>query len=201
MKNITAVVLAGGESKRMGRDKAFLTFRGKTFLRHILETVSSFADQIIVSANKEPDIYKKEAEGISISIVKDINPFKGPLNAVASCSDYIENDTVFIATCDTPLIKIQAVNFLYENLKGHDCVIPVINGKFQPMNTFYTKKAVLKAKKLYKEGINSMFKWIKTLDTVFLDEKQLKLYDKDLVSFKSINTPSDYHAFLKNYEV
>ncbi|HHG74860.1 MAG TPA: molybdenum cofactor guanylyltransferase, partial [Persephonella sp.] len=54
---ISAVLLAGGQSKRMGKDKAFLQLNGKTFLRIIAEKLSIYCDQIIVSGNKEKKLY------------------------------------------------------------------------------------------------------------------------------------------------
>jgi len=203
MKGITTIILAGGESKRMGKDKAFLTLNGKTFLRLILETVDTFSNQIIISGNKDKNVYLKETYKLKNKpvVVKDIDPFKGPLNGIRSCSDFIEEEIVFIATCDTPIIKKEAIFFLYKNLKNHQCVIPVINGKFQPMNTFYRKEAVEKSKEMYDKGIDSMFKWITFLDSVYVDETLLKEYDRDLITFRSINTPEEYQKLLEKFEV
>ncbi len=198
MKSITSIILAGGESKRMGKDKAFLNWKGKTFLRHILEKVSVFSDEIILSVNKNEEIYENQIKDIDVpvKIVKDLNPYSGPLNGIHSCSDFVEYNNVFISTCDTPDIKISAIEYLFENLKGYDGVIPVINGKFQPFNTFYKKEAVLKTSRLYEEGIRSIFRWIKTLNVRYIEDRDLRKYDSSLSTFTSINTPEEYKKFL-----
>jgi molybdopterin-guanine dinucleotide biosynthesis protein A len=200
MKRITTVVLAGGQSKRMGKDKAFLEWNGKSFLRHILEQVDTFSNQIIISGNKEKNLYLKEAEHIKNEpvVVKDIAPYSGPLNGIASCCEFIKNETVFIATCDTPVIKENVVYFFLENIGVSQGVVPIINGKFQPLNTIYKKEAIKKAKVLYEKGVKSLFRWIKEINVKYIDESQLKNYDPKLLMFKSINTPSDYLEFLKD---
>ncbi len=200
MKRITTVVLAGGQSKRMGKDKAFLEWNGKSFLQHILEQVDTFSSQIIISGNKEKDLYLKEAKHIKNKpvVVKDIDPYSGPLNGIVSCYEFIKNETVFIATCDTPVIKEDVVYFFLENIGDFQGIVPTINGKFQPLNTIYKKEAIKNAKVLYKKGVKSLFRWIKDINVKYINESQLKIYDPELLMFKSINTPSDYLEFLKD---
>ncbi len=203
MKNVTTVILAGGESKRMGKDKAFLLWNGKTFLRHILEKVSQFSDEIIISANKSEHIYKEQIKDIKkpVKIIKDKNPYSGPLNGIVSCFDYISNNNVFIATCDTPDINLEVIKYLFKNLKGFDAVIPVINNKFQPLNTFYKKEAISVGKNLYEKGNKSLFKWVENLNVKYISDKDLKKYDPYLSTFRSINTPEEYRNFLSQKQL
>lgn len=203
MKNITTIILAGGESKRMGKDKAFLLWKNKTFLRHILEKVSLFSDEIIVSANKEKSLYEPQLEGINIptKIVKDKNPYSGPLNGIVSCLDFISHENVFIATCDTPDINLNVVKFLFENISSYDAVIPVIKSKFQPLNTFYKKDAISLGKTLYEKNVKSLFKWISHLNVKYISDAELSKYDPELSTFKSINTPEEYRKFLSQKEL
>ncbi len=203
MKDITTIILAGGESKRMGQDKAFLLWEGKTFIRHILESVDTFSSQIIISGNKPPNIYLKEAENLKNIplVIKDITPFSGPLNGIVSCSSFIEREIVFLSTCDTPYLNIQALEYLYNSLEGYETVIPVIGEKFQPLNTFYTKEAVKKAYRMYSQGVRSLFQWIKSLKVKYIPDKDLKKFDPNLRTFTSINTPRDYENFIKENQL
>ncbi|WP_457640945.1 molybdenum cofactor guanylyltransferase [Persephonella sp.] len=188
----TGIVLAGGESKRMGKDKAFLKLKGKTFLRHVLETLDKHCDQIIISGNKEKDLYLQETKGLKSEIifVKDIKPYEGPLNGIVSCLEYIKSNDVFIATCDTPLLKSELIPFLKRELNGFDAVIPVINGKFQPLNTVYKKSAIIKGKEAFHEkGTKSLYKWIELLKYKRIFEDKLLSIDPDMFSYMSVNTP------------
>jgi molybdopterin-guanine dinucleotide biosynthesis protein A len=202
---ISSILLAGGQSKRMGRDKAFLKYKNKTFLRHILEKLDRFSSQIILSINKEEAIYKSELEGIKaeIKFVKDIHKHAGPLNAVVSCSPFVKNKYLFIATCDTPLISLEVVNFLFEKLKENenkfDCVTPIINGKIQPLNTFYLKKSLKYAEESYKRGNKSLLSWLDKLKKLEISENELKSLDPDFKTFLSINTPEMYQFLLERF--
>ncbi len=194
---ITGIVLAGGESKRMGKDKAFLYLCGKTFLRHILEKLDKHCNQIIISGNKEKNLYIKEASDLKAEIlfVKDINPYTGPLNGIVSCIDYIKNEYIFISTCDTPLLRAKLIPFFMEEIDDYEAVIPVIKGKFQPLNTLYRKSAILKGKEAYNEkGIRSLYRWIKLIRHKNIFEDKILSIDRDLSSYLSVNTPQLYEA-------
>jgi len=181
----------------MGRDKAFLELCGKTFLRHILEKLDIYCDQIIISGNREKDLYMKETYDLKADFVfvKDIEPYSGPLNGIISCIDHINHDLVFISTCDTPLLKPDIIPFLIDEIDDYEAVIPVIKGKFQPLNTVYRKSALLKGREAYHEkGIRSLYRWIKLIRHKKIFEDKILNIDRDLSSYLSINTPQLYEA-------
>jgi len=149
--------------ERMGRDKAFLKFKDGTFLRNILESVSKRCDEIVIVGNKDEYLYLNEAKGIkkNIYFTKDIHPYEGPLNGIISALPFVNGERVFIATCDTPLISPEIIDLLNDEINGFDAVIPVINGKFQPLNTIYKKRAFywsINTPEDYKRLISSSFK-------------------------------------------
>lgn len=191
----SCIILAGGKSSRMGQDKAFLDFYGKSFIRVIAEKLSRKCNQLIISANKEEDIYRRELKGIDFDVVKDINPYDGPLNAVVSTLPLIKNEFVFIATCDTPFLNENLIDFYLSVIDGFDAVIPVVDEKFQTLNTLYTQKAILIAKDIYKTK-KSLLSWIENLNYLKLPENKIRLIDEKLLTYKSINTKEDYLKLL-----
>jgi len=201
---ITSIVLAGGRSKRMGQDKAFLKYKNKTFLRTILEKLDKISSQIIISINKDISLYLKEIEGLKaeIKFVKDLKSYDGPLNAIVSSTPYVKNRYVFIGTCDTPLINLDLINYLFKTLKknedNYDCIIPVVNSKYQPLNTFYLKNSLELARDSYKEGNKSLFSWLDRLKKLYIYDNTLSKFDKNLSTYLSINTPEMYKALIEN---
>ncbi len=199
-KNLSCIVLAGGQSKRMGKDKAFLSYKGKTFLRNILEKLDKFCNQIIIVGNKDPELYLNEANSINaeINFTKDKYPYAGPLNGLLSVSDLIKNEVVYVTPCDTPLLNGEIIPFLVESLDNYDAVVPQVNGKYQPLNAVYTKNALKKVKDIYeKENVRSLMGFLKRINTKILDENDIKKIDKDLLTYFSVNTPEAYQQ-LKN---
>lgn len=196
-KKLSCVVLAGGQSKRMGTDKAFLTYKDKTFLQTIVEKLSKKCDEIILSVNKDPQIYQKHLKPYKVKIVKDLYPYEGPLNAILSVSEHVKNPYVFIVTCDTPLLNENLIDLYIELINGFDVVVPEIDGQFQPLNALYTKKSLLKVKNLYPE-VKSLNQWIRNLKKVLVvDQEVIQNFDPFLLTYKSINTPQDYERLIK----
>jgi len=195
---ISCILLAGGQSKRMGKDKAFLKLDGQTFLKIIVKKLYEKCDEIILSINKDEEIYQKELNEFlnKITFIKDKNPYDGPLNAVVSVADSINNPYVFIATVDTPLLNPELIDFYKEKISDYDCILPVINGKYQPLNTLYKKDALEKAKEVYKSS-KSLMSWIDKLNCLKLYEDEISKIDKNLFSYWSINTKDEYEK-LKN---
>jgi len=199
---ITALLLAGGLSKRMGKDKAFLIYKGKTFLRNILESVQPYVDEIILSINKSEDLYLKELKGINkkIKFVKDRDIYGGPLNAIVSCAPEINTKYFFLLTVDTPLFKGELIPFLKDKISDYDCVIPVVNGKYQPLNTIYNSKSLSIANQVYAvEKKDAIFDWVKRLNIKYIYDDELRKIDKNLGSYFSVNTPYNYETLLKCY--
>ncbi len=197
--DITGVVLAGGKSKRMGKDKAFLKFKEKSFLRHILEALDKYCNQIVIVINKEENLYTKETKNLSSEIVfvKDKYPYKGPLNGILSSLSKIKNQLVYITPCDTPLLNPEIIPFFVQKINDYDAVIPDINGKIQPLNALYKKNALELSKEVFeKQGKKSLMAFLENLNVKFINEKELKKIDKNLYSYFSINTKESYQSLL-----
>lgn len=196
--SLSCIVLAGGKSKRMGKDKAFLDFKGKPFLRHILEKLSEISDNIIVVINKDFSNYAKIIEGFhQVLLVKDFYPYEGPLNGVVSAKDYVKHEQVFISTCDIPIISTEFIKYLIGKTKEYDMVLPIVNEKKQPFNTVYKRNSLEIAEKIFKNGNRSLMKWIDSLKKVVINENEIKNFKNAIYMYQSINTPKDYKNFLK----
>jgi molybdopterin-guanine dinucleotide biosynthesis protein A len=198
--DITGLVLAGGQSKRMGKDKAFLTFKNRTFLRNILESLNKYCNQIVIVINKDQSLYAKEIKGIrsEITFVKDIYPYEGPLNGILSGVEKIKNELVYITPCDTPLLNPDIIPFFAEIINGYDAVVPNIRGKIQPLNALYKKNALKFSKDVFeKERKKSLMAFLEKLNVKYINEEEIKKIDKKLYSYFSVNTPDSYQTLLK----
>ncbi len=197
--NLDCIILAGGKSKRMGRDKAFLPFKNKTFLRNILETLDSFCSRFLIVVNKDFDLYRKEIQNLKTPVIfiRDLNPYDGPLNGIVSALNQIKSDRVFIGTCDTPILSKKLLSYLLEKLENFDAVIPEIDGKIQPLNTFYSKNALEKALEVYQDNKKSLMAWLDKLNYKIIHKEEIITFDKEIFTYKSINTPDMYKWLLK----
>jgi len=198
--NITGLVLAGGQSKRMGKDKAFLKFQGKTFLRNILESLDKYCTQIVIVINKKESLYENEIKNLNaeITFVKDKYPYEGPLNGILSSLEFIKNELVYITPCDTPLLNPEIIPYFAQIINGYDAVIPDVKGKIQPLNALYKKTALKISKQVFeKENKKSLMAFLEKLNIKHVNEKDIQKIDKNLYSYFSVNTPESYQSLLQ----
>ncbi len=107
-KNITAVILAGGTSSRMGRDKALLEWRGRPFVVHIVEALCPHVEQIAINTNT-PAAFRE----LGLPLVADASQeHRGPLAGIQAALNFSTTPWTLIVPCDNPLLSTQLIDRL-----------------------------------------------------------------------------------------
>jgi len=94
-----AVILCGGKSRRMGRDKAQLPWRGRTFLTHLLEELSEY-EELLSSAD-----HTFVSDAVPHCVVADIHPGCGPMGGIHAALCFCQSDALLALSCDLPLFR------------------------------------------------------------------------------------------------
>ncbi|HHV64570.1 MAG TPA: molybdenum cofactor guanylyltransferase [Peptococcaceae bacterium] len=136
---VTAVLLTGGESRRMGRNKAFLDLGGKTLLERSLEVLNSICQEVVISS-RETDLYS----GYGYKVIEDKIKGKGPLGGLYSVLTQAEFDELFLVACDMPFLNAQAITCLYQELEEYEVAVPYVLGRLHPLHAFY-RRSILPA--------------------------------------------------------
>ena len=110
---VSVAILAGGKSSRMGKNKALLTYEGKTFLERLIEEFSDF-DEIIVSSRDENQYDLKDSGG-KLRFISDENHDKGPLEGIRRALSETKNEFVFICAADMPFLTKAVYEYLKDN--------------------------------------------------------------------------------------
>lgn len=136
--NITGIILAGGKSSRMGRDKAQLTLNNSTFLESIISVLKPYVNElIIISDNKEHDKFKIRRE-------EDIIKNSGPLSGLHTGLHHAKHEYVLALSCDIPLISEDIIKSLIANSKEHTDVNQIkSNSKTMPLIAMYKKSCLI----------------------------------------------------------
>ncbi|WP_423408530.1 molybdenum cofactor guanylyltransferase [Heyndrickxia sp. MSNUG] len=189
-----AIVLSGGKSSRMGKNKALLKFHEKTNIEIILGELKHVFDDIILVTN-EPETY----HFLDIKIVTDQYKESGPLagiHAGLEASDYEEN---FVVACDMPFVSGELAASLIKELKHHEAVVPISEGRQHPLFAAYQKRAAVVAKDCIEEGKLRMKHLLDRLDVRYLDEQDLNLYCEGNLErvFFNMNRPEEYEEAKK----
>lgn len=134
----TAIVLAGGQSRRMGRDKALLPVAGRPMIERIVEMLRPFFEEILVSS-AEPDRYSFLGE----RIVVDSEPGQGPLRGVASALACSSHDTNLVVACDVPDPPLWLALRLLRAARGAGGAVPLrAGGGWEPLFAVYDRKGL-----------------------------------------------------------
>lgn len=145
---VTAVILAGGKSTRMGRDKSLMSYRGKPLIQHICESLRPHFDQMMVAAT---DCEKYGF--LNVEVTPDLVADQGPIMGILSALEASETDYNFVIACDSPGIHLPFIFSMVDQAAGCDCVVPVDKaGKMQPLFAVYRKSALDAFWSVYNSG-------------------------------------------------
>jgi len=180
---ITGIVLAGGESSRMGTDKSFVVYRGKYLIEHVIGVLQNHCETVLISANSA------RYSQFGLKTVPDRYKNCGPAGGIFSA--LVESETVnnLVVGCDMPFISPELIALLLENAGNSDCVIPVHGGKTEPVVALYRKSALPEIEKCLVEGIFKLHRIIDLLDSKRIDVSTL--LEKNPALFRNFNSPDD----------
>lgn len=135
--NFSAVILAGGQSRRMGRDKALLLFEGRSLLARQAELLNRLGpEEIFVSASAR-GVY----ESVGYPVIADAAAGVGPLMGILTALRAVRTPMVLILAVDMPLMTVGLLEALRTQATEKTGVVPHVNGRVEPLVAFYPKQA------------------------------------------------------------
>jgi molybdenum cofactor guanylyltransferase len=198
MLSASAIILAGGRSRRMGSPKAALRFGNSTILeRLIAELRSAFRDVLIIAGAPEaseafPVEHLLRAIPSSVRLLRDQDAYQGAAFALARGLAAVANGVAFACSCDLPLLREEVVLALHGMLNGYEAVIPEIGGKPQPLCAVYRQSVAAMIEMQLASGERRLTHITDGLYAYRPADFELREIDPDLSSFLNINTPEDY---------
>jgi len=191
----SAVILAGGFSRRFGSDKGLVVLAGKPLILHVIDRVSKVADEVLVVVSSEEQKNKFEAileEKANLVIDKDDS--QSPLVGAITGFECANAEYSLLLPCDTPLVSTQIVQFLLDICAGRSAAIPRWPGGYiEPLQAVYrTESALTAAKTALKQGKMNMRSMIDNLRGVrYVSMMVLEQLEPELLTFFNVNTPQD----------
>jgi molybdopterin-guanine dinucleotide biosynthesis protein A len=183
----TAIIMAGGKSKRMGCDKAMLPINGKSAIEHIFEQLRPHFESILISSND------KDKQGfLDADIVTDEATGKGPLMGIASALRASTNEVNFIIACDIPQVDIGLVKQMIRDSRNFDAVIPRSAGsRYEPLFAVYKKSIVDVLDKALTKGNYRIVDALSHCNVNYLDLPAGR-------EIRNLNTMADYEDFCRD---
>ncbi|MCY3896525.1 MAG: molybdenum cofactor guanylyltransferase [Chloroflexi bacterium] len=194
-RRFSVVILAGGQSRRMGRDKRALPWMPapqglpQTLLGHVVATASRLTDDIVLVANDDPGV-------TGARVVGDLYPRSGSLGGIYSGLAAAAHDLAFVAAADMPFLNPMLILDLVRQASRVDAVVPVTGGRPEPLHAVYRKTVLAPARRQIDRRELKIALVFNAVSTVRVPEADLRMLDQDLRSFWNLNTPEEYQRAL-----
>ena len=185
----SGIVLAGGKSERMGKDKRHLLFQGESLLEISINRFRNLADEIIVVTDEEENLDVRD-----VRFVIDIKKDQGPMIALFSGLSRMKNSYGIVTPVDCPLIPHQFLDYLKEISVGYDLTVPRWKGGVEPLIAVYSKNLIPVMNewvKNEKKLAPHLFIQNTNLKVRFIEEVEVSNYGSPEVIFFNINTEND----------
>jgi molybdopterin-guanine dinucleotide biosynthesis protein A len=186
----SAIVLVGGEARRAnGQEKYFFTYRGRTFIELLVDSLQEVVDEIILVA-RNPEQCKRFPTLPGVRCITDIRKGIGPIGGLHAGSAAARGETIFVTACDMPCINPAVISYLFDCLDNYDVAIPIWSASMiEPLHAVYRKTALLNY--LERHESLSLRAMIMNLSAKYVPVEELQKIDPELLTFTNINKLED----------
>jgi len=186
MQDVTAFILAGGKSSRMGADKALLEFEGETLLARTLRKARGVASQVCIVGSRE----RFEMFG---PVIEDLYAERGPLGGIHAALQASTTRLNLVLAVDMPFLPASALRYLVDQARGCDAtvVVPRVGGFHQTLCAVYRLEFGTLAAQSLQAGRNKIDPLYAQTSVRVIEEKELAEVDIRPAMFDNLNTPQD----------
>ena len=182
--SLTAIILAGGKSSRMGQDKAFIPWKGKRFIEHSIAAAEKVAPRVILSGDKQRLLE------FGLEVIEDAEEGKGPVYGLASCFSQVETENALVLSCDVPQVSASDLEYFIQNHEPKvDVTCYAYDGKAMPLIGVYSSSSFEAFIKAVKREEHKLFTVLSELNVNTIDYKGVD-------GLMNINTPQDLKALI-----
>jgi molybdopterin-guanine dinucleotide biosynthesis protein A len=185
--DVTAFVLAGGKSTRMGADKAFLQWGNETLLDRALRLAGTVAGAVRIVGDT------KKFAGLAFAVVEDVYRDRGPLGGIHAALSNTASELNLMLAVDLPLMKSEFLAYLITQARESGAVVTVANagGGFQPLCAVYRREFADAAEESLRTGKNKIDPLFAKVRMRVIDEDELARAGFSAEIFRNVNTPED----------
>ena len=185
--SVSGFILAGGQSSRMGQDKAFMQLGGRSLLTHALELARAAAGsaQIVGSAEKF---------AASGTVVEDIYPGQGPLSGIHAALAGTSTELNLIMAVDMPFLQPELLSYLVDQARQTTAmvVVPEAGGRLQPLCAIYRQAFAEVAERSLRAGENKIDRLFSQVETRAIEQEDLERNGFTEEMFRNLNTEQDW---------
>jgi molybdopterin-guanine dinucleotide biosynthesis protein A len=186
---ITGAILAGGQSSRMGQNKALMSLGGHRLIDRVVHVLEDIFAELLLVTNR-PEIYAD----LGVRMVSDVFPEKGSLGGIYSAISHASTPYCFIVACDMPFLQAPVIRYLIEHIADHDVVIPDVYGEMQPLHAIYNKTCLAPIRQRLDANRLKIIGFLPDLRVRIVTRGEILPLDPALHTFQNLNTPEEFQA-------
>jgi len=184
---MTGIILAGGESRRMGADKAFLTLAGRPLIEHVLDVFQGLFEKTLIVTNSPQDY-----AAYGVPLVSDALAVHGPLTGIYSGMLHTADEYYFVAACDMPYLNAELISFMARSATGYDAVVPNAGGLIEPLHAVYGKSLFPVIEQHLRQKSRRIRDIFMNASVRYITAEEIERFDPQQRSFINLNTPVEY---------
>ncbi|WP_345788508.1 molybdenum cofactor guanylyltransferase [Desulfosporosinus hippei] len=183
----TGVLLAGGKSSRMKKDKAFLEIEGQSLAERSLKVLKTLFPEVLISSNR-PELFTQ----YELPVIGDEVIGRGPLEGLYQGLKAAKHDVVFFVACDMPFLEIELIRFLARWSLDYDVVVPKLQSGLHPLHAFYHRRCLSAIKNNLEADRLKIIDFYPVCSAKYVDEKEMGRFSDLTKAFCNVNTPEEW---------
>jgi molybdopterin-guanine dinucleotide biosynthesis protein A len=187
---VTSIILAGGRSLRLGRNKAFEVIGDQHLIQRVILRLAKVSEQIIVAFAEERPLPALPPH-LEVKVVTDIHPGAGALGGLYTGLRHSSSFHSLVVACDMPFLNIPLLRYLMSLAPGFDAVVPWLGGLPEPLHAVYSKNCLSPIEEVLRQGKLKVIDFFPQIKVRYVDEAEIEQFDPKHLSFFNINTEAD----------
>ncbi|MFT7243224.1 MAG: molybdopterin-guanine dinucleotide biosynthesis protein A [Candidatus Azotimanducaceae bacterium] len=193
-ERVSAIILAGGQGVRMGREnKGLVSFNGKPLIQSAIDRVSPQVDELIISANQNISAYQSLGYPVVVDSDGDGDENLGPLSGILSGSRSAKHALILVVPCDMPFLPTDLVKKMTQHFESN-AVSVFANNRLQPLVTIIKSEAIESIKPYLARGQRSVTGWLEEIDASVLNWQEQNISENRQNAFNNINSLEELTA-------
>jgi len=183
----SGVILAGGKSRRMGRDKNQLILSGETLVARAVRTLTALSDDVILVANT-PKLFAD----LGVRLTSDMIPGGGALSGIHAGLVAAQHELALVVACDMPFLNPDLLHYMASLAPGPAVIVPRWRGELETLHAFYARQCIPVIEPILLRGGGRIVEIYETVDVRYVEPIEIARFDPEGLTFFNVNSPEDW---------
>ena len=187
---VSGVALAGGRSKRLGRNKAIEKIGDQSLIERVVGKLSQVTSETVV-------VVAEESKAADLNLppwvrtAADLYPGTGSLGGIFTGLSAAKGNYGVVVACDMPFLNVDLIRFMLDIVSDYDAVVPRLQGRPEPLHAVYSKSCVGPIERCLQADQLKIAIFFEQINVAYLEEDDIEAFDPSHLSFFNVNTQED----------